>query len=285
MLQSLVNLVTGGSHTEPVSNVNPPAEPDEAAVHPTDAGADQKTCANLDPDSPGCEGCFANALHFFGAFGGRLTAVKNALNAQIDYVHAEFLAKNEVSPRDQAGRENEYWHSKVALNALKAHYGDGNFTFKKLKCTNLDSPAVYKSGKNYILDGVLAPHFQDPIDKKRIEHDDYKTFHEDDPSWRHCVGLMSTGKSDPTHFVLSKGLPGNHDSIAVLHLGTPRTTMCNNIKFFWRLNKAYEIDFPDIRTKPRQPPRTPEQRPRKGRKRKKKSSQRKEKKKLTHSRG
>lgn len=262
---------TGADHTTPEEPPTPTREAPEAD--------EQKTCANVNPDSPGCEGCFANTLHFFGAFSGRLTDVKRALNAQIDTVHAEFAAQNPDSLRDKAGRENDYWHTKVALNAFKAHYGDGHFTFKKIKCANLDNVAVYKSGKNYILDGVLAPHFQDPTDKQRVTHEDYKTFQEDDPSWRHCVGLMTNGpRGEPTHYVLSKGLPGNYDSIAVLHLGTPRTSLCNNLKFFWRINKAYEVDFPDIRTKPRPPPRPAVEVRKKRRKRKSNTQKKKQKK-------
>lgn len=289
MMQRLVNLVTGAEpELEPKPNSdsdardaptqtdiderNAPPRPDTNPDPTPDApGADeQKARANVNPNSPGCEGCFANALHFFGAFGGRLTDVKQALNAQIDAVHADFVAKNKDASRDQAGREDEYWHTNVALKAFKVHYD--KFTFKKLKCVNLDNPDVYKRDKNYIVDGVLAPHFQDPTDGKRIVFDDYRTFHEDDPSWRHCAGLMSTGRSDPTHYVLSKGLPGNYDSIAVLHLGSPRTSLCKNEKFFWRINKVYELSLPNMRVKPRPPPRPRvESASRKARKRKTKS--------------
>lgn len=83
-------------------------------------------------------------------------------------MHAGFLAENKDAPQDQAGRENEFWHMKVVQNALKAHYGDGKIAFKKLACTELDTTAVYKRGKNCVLDGILQVRFQSRIGLCRL---------------------------------------------------------------------------------------------------------------------
>lgn len=220
----------------------------------------------------GAGGCFASSMNLLGAFGGKpMAMIKSLLNAQIDTVWSNAREKDPEARREDYGVKDNYWHIPVILATLKQFYGNGNFTFKKLRSTDLYSPESYQRGKTYILDGILGPRYFCPVDEKWVPIEDNHTFREDSPEWRHSVALLPDKKGEHSHWVLSRGLPGNRDPIDIMYLGEPTAAVAENKRFLLRILKAFEVQFPDMRDVPRPPPRVETNRKKPAKKRKKKA--------------
>lgn len=195
----------------------------------------------------GSQGCFAHAMYFVGGFNKRQPdSIMRLLNDNIDKVF-ESDRKSEPHIRKAYGVENDYWDTSVIIDSLKQCYKEKPFRFERIS-GDLYSPATYQAGKTYVLDGVLAPKYFCPVDKKWVIQDDADSFHLHDPHWRHSVVLMPKNQ---THIVVSRGLPGNQDPIDILYLGEPRWNHQDNKRFLYRIHNAYEIDLPNMLKTPR----------------------------------
>jgi hypothetical protein len=136
----------------------------------------------------GSEGCTAKALASLGALGSTPDEVAEKLNAQIDDVWDEIKKTKPDCKRIFAGEGGDRWHTNCIRRAMVEMYGDGKFTFEKIK--DLYGDGFHpKKGTKYLVDGVLNTSYHDMEGKEQAqepEPGDYK-----ESAWRHSIAVKN----------------------------------------------------------------------------------------------
>ena len=191
-------------------------------------------------------GCVGFALACLGVLGKTVELVKEKLNAQIDEVWAKLRETNPDATRDDAGINNEQWHSTVIVAALKANSDD--FQFRKVWHCASQEKLVLEPNKSYIIDGTLAPKYHHPVTDKIIYQSDYISYNQDPSKWRHCIAVLYDTKKK-AHFVGCRMLEKKWQPVDVLRLDE----MKNEEKrgYMRRIFRVYEVQTKTMNTEMR----------------------------------